>query len=87
MNNPDWKLRRLDHVTEAELEGLADVLIDCVAGGASVSFMHPLPREHALRFWRGVADEVKQGERVLVVAEDGEGVCGTVQLILRQPDN
>ena len=37
------------------LESLADVLIDCVEGGASVSFMLPIARETALEFWRKVA--------------------------------
>ena len=53
------------------VDALADVLIDCVEGGASVSFMWPLPRERALAFWRGVADGVARGERVLLIAEDG----------------
>ncbi|MBZ4417771.1 GNAT family N-acetyltransferase [Myxococcus sp. RHSTA-1-4] len=70
------------------VEQLADVLIDCVEGGASVSFMLPLPREKAVAFWRGVADGVSRGERVLIVAEDGEGqVVGTVQLVMKMPDN
>lgn len=38
----------------ARLDELAEVLLDCVEGGASVSFMWPLPRERALAFWRGV---------------------------------
>lgn len=68
---------------------LADVLIDCVAGGASVSFMAPLSREKAVAFWRGVADGVASGARALLVAEDGptETVVGTVQVILDQPEN
>ena len=67
---------------------LADVLIDCVEGGASVSFMWPLPREKAVAFWLGVAQGVAQGERVLLVAEDAAGsIVGTVQLILAMPDN
>ena len=68
---------------------LSAVLIDCVEGGASVSFMAPLSRDKADAFWRGVADGVAAGERALLVAEDrstGE-VLGTVQVILRQPDN
>lgn len=70
------------------VEALADLLIDCVEGGASVSFMWPLPRERALAFWRGVADGVDRGERVLLVAEDSEGrIVGTVQLITGLPDN
>ena len=70
------------------VEALADVLIDCVEGGASVSFMLPLPRPKALAFWRGVADGVARGERVLLVAEDRAGrIVGTVQMIIAQPDN
>ena len=69
-------------------EALADVLIDCVEGGASVSFMHPLSRETALAFWRGVADGVRRGERVLLVAEDAsKAIVGTVQLVLALPEN
>jgi GNAT superfamily N-acetyltransferase len=70
------------------IEELADVLIDCVVGGASVSFMLPLPREKAVAFWRGVAEGVARDERVLLVAESSNGeIVGTVQLILAQPDN
>src|SRR5882757_5830518 len=50
-------------VSDRHVEGLADVLIDCVDGGASVSFMHPLPLTKALEFWRGVADGVAHGAR------------------------
>jgi GNAT superfamily N-acetyltransferase len=67
---------------------LAEVLIDCVEGGASVSFMLPLPREKALAFWRGVLDGAARGERVLLVAQTEEGrIIGTVQLITALPDN
>ena len=80
-------VRRLHTIGEREIEGLADVLIDCVEGGASVSFMLPLTRERAIAFWRRVADGVIAGDRALIIAEDGEGVCGTVQLLLAQPEN
>ncbi len=70
------------------VEALADVLIDCVEGGASVSFMLPLPREKALAFWRGVAEGVTRNERALLIAETRDGeILGTVQLITAQPDN
>ena len=82
-----WRVRRLSTVDEAEIDGLSDVLIDCVEGGASVSFMHPLSRERAAAFWRRVAAGVVAGQRALLVAEDASGVCGTVQLVLEQPDN
>ena len=69
------------------VDALADVLIDCVEGGASVSFMLPLPRAKALAFWRGVTEAVTRGERALLVAELEGRIVGTVQLILAPPDN
>lgn len=80
-------IHRLATVSDAQIEALADVLVDCVEGGASVSFMLPLSRARALAFWRGVADAVARGERALIVAEDGRGLVGTVQLVLDQPEN
>ncbi len=80
-------VRRLRRVAEPELEALADVLIDCVEGGASVSFMLPITRAKALAFWRDVAAGVARGERALMVMEDAQGIAGTVQLILAQPEN
>lgn len=84
-------LRRADArhptVNEALLDGLATLLIDCVEGGASVSFMHPMTRDRSVAFWRGVVQGVGTGERLLLIAEDPQGVCGTVQLVLRQPEN
>jgi GNAT superfamily N-acetyltransferase len=82
-----WSLRRLTLVDDAQIEGLAELLIDCVEGGASVSFMHPLTRERAVAFWRDVADGVEAGDRALLIAEDVQGICGTVQLVLAQPEN
>jgi GNAT superfamily N-acetyltransferase len=80
-------IRRLVTVTDTEIEGLAELLIDCVEGGASVSFMHPLSRHTAVAFWRRVAEGVSRGERALLVAEDDGGIVGTVQLVLDQPEN
>ena len=80
-------IRRLGRATEAELHGLAEVLVDCVEGGASVSFMLPLTRARALEFWRRVAAEAEAGARALLVAEDEHGIIGTVQLVLEQPEN
>jgi GNAT superfamily N-acetyltransferase len=82
-----WSMRRLHAVDEAQIDALADVLIDCVNGGASVSFMHPLTRDRAAAFWRRVAQGVAAGERALLVAEDADGICGTVQLIVDLPEN
>src|SRR5688500_2075558 len=87
MNTPPWSLRRLHAVDDAQIDALAGVLIDCVEGGASVSFMHPLPRERAVAFWRRVAEDVAARKRALLVAEDAQGLCGTVQLVLDLPEN
>jgi GNAT superfamily N-acetyltransferase len=84
---PPSPIRRLTAVDAAKIDELADVLIDCVDGGASVSFMLPLTRERAVAFWQKVAAGVAAGERALLVAEDDRGVCGTVQLILDMPEN
>jgi GNAT superfamily N-acetyltransferase len=80
-------VRQLTAVRDDEIEQLVDVLIDCVDGGASVSFMHPLSREKATAFWRRVAADVGAGRRLLYVASDATGIVGTVQVILDQPEN
>jgi GNAT superfamily N-acetyltransferase len=72
---------------DSHIEALADLLIDCVEGGASVSFMQPLSRERAVAFWRRVADGVAAGHRAVLVAEDAHGICGTVQLVFDLPEN
>jgi GNAT superfamily N-acetyltransferase len=71
----------------AFVEQLVDVLLDCVEGGASVSFMAPLSRDKAAAFWRSVAESVSRGERALLVAESEGRILGTVQLVLAQPEN
>ncbi len=84
---PGVAIRRLDAVGETQIDQLASLLVDCIAGGAGVSFMHPLEPERARAFWRGVADGVAAGDRALLVAEDSSGIVGTVQLVLAQPEN
>lgn len=88
--SPSFVVQRVaPAAVDAMVAPLVEVLLDCVEGGASVSFMWPLPRERALAFWRGVAEGVKAGERLLLVGVDRASgrVDGTVQLVLAQPDN
>ena len=80
-------IRRLLAVDPKQIEQLADVLIDCVEGGASVSFMQPLTRTRAVAFWERIAKAIASGERAILVAEDTLGICGNVQLILDLPEN
>jgi GNAT superfamily N-acetyltransferase len=73
----------------ARVGELSAVLMDCVEGGASVSFMAPLTRERADAFWRRVAEGVAACDRLLIVAEDrstGE-IVGTVQVVFAVPEN
>jgi GNAT superfamily N-acetyltransferase len=82
------RIRCLHTIGDREIHGLSEVLIDCVEGGASVSFMLPMSREKAEGFWRGMAASVARGERVVLAAEDTAGtIVGTVQVILAQPEN
>lgn len=83
-----FTIRRLPHVDEAAIAGLAKVLVDCVEAGASVGFMQPFAADRAAAFWRGVAAGVARGERALLVAETAAGeIVGTTQLVLAQPEN
>jgi GNAT superfamily N-acetyltransferase len=87
MNRATSAVRQLHELSERDIDELADVLIDCVEGNASVHFMHPLSRERARTFFGEVGQSLVAGERALFVAADAVGVCGTVQLILAQPEN
>ena len=82
------EVRRLG-VTEvnAQLDGLAAVLADCVAGGASVSYLAPFSHEQARAAFEAVAAEVEQGRRLLLAAFAEGRLVGTVQVILALPPN
>jgi GNAT superfamily N-acetyltransferase len=82
-------MHRIRRASLADAPALADVLLDCVEGGASVSFLHPLPREKALAFWEKGLAAAEVGERIVLVAEAPEtgAVDGTVQLLLALPEN
>lgn len=84
----DIQIRCLETIGDREIQGLSDVLIDCVEGGASVSFMLPMSRAKAEAFWHSISASVVRGERVVLAAEDEVGaIVGTVQVILEQPEN
>lgn len=84
----DIQIRCLQTLGDGEIQGLSDVLIDCVEGGASVSFMLPMTRIKAEAFWHSTSASVVCGERTVLVAYDAAGsIVGTVQIILGQPEN
>ncbi len=73
---------------EATFDQLCDTLIESVASGGSISFMHPVSKEKALAFWKKIAASVERGERILLVACDEQGaIVGTVQSVIDLPEN
>jgi len=71
----------------AAIDELADVLADCVAGGASVSFMAPFGQCDAVAYFRTVIASVETGATALIAARLDGRVVGTVQLGLNTPPN
>ena len=81
-------VRRLTPFEARELlSELAGVLVDCVMGGASVSFMPPFGQSDAEEFFRKVAAGVEAGERILLAAFAEGRLVGTVQILTAMPPN
>jgi GNAT superfamily N-acetyltransferase len=81
-------VRRLS-VSEARqyVPELSAVLVDCVEGGASVSFMPPFGQSDAEEFYRQTAAGVEAGKRILLAAFDDGKLVGTVQILTAMPPN
>jgi ribosomal protein S18 acetylase RimI-like enzyme len=71
----------------ATVRMLSEILIDVVANGGSVGFMHPVDIDAADAYWDRAFDAVDQGNRVVFGAWDGERLVGTVTLLLDFPPN
>lgn len=84
-----FRVRTVDAASLAQLRPrLCEILIDCVAGGASVGFLDPLDHAEADQYWRRVENAVAGGRRLVLVAESSLGdVAGTVQLDLNTMPN
>ncbi len=74
------KVRRILAPTAAERSALHALLRDSVENGASVGYVVPVSEDHIESFWTGVLAEAASGERVLLVAENGQGIVGSAQL-------
>jgi ribosomal protein S18 acetylase RimI-like enzyme len=66
---------------------LGRLLVETVANGGSVSFMHPLPPAEAEAFWGDSLASAARGERIVLGAFDGDALIGTVTLLLSLPPN
>ena len=68
-------------------EALGALLVETVASGGSVSFMHPLPLDDARGFWQDSLAAAAQGDRIVLGAFDVDDLIGTVTLLLKLPPN
>jgi GNAT superfamily N-acetyltransferase len=68
-------------------DALSDILVEVVADGGSVSFMHPLAVDAAARFWNQSLAAAERGERIVLGIFDGDVLAGTVTVILDCPPN
>ncbi len=66
---------------------LSEILIEAVANGGSVSFMHPLAPATATAFWEDSLAAADRGERIIQGAWEGQVLAGTVTLLLNFPPN
>ena len=69
------------------ISSLADLIIETVANGGSVSFMHPLSRSVAKAFWESSLAAAARGERIVLGAWEDDMLIGTVTLLLDCPPN
>jgi ribosomal protein S18 acetylase RimI-like enzyme len=66
---------------------LSALLIETVASGGSVSFIHPLAQHDADAFWQDSLSSADRGERIVLGAFDGQNLIATVTLLLALPPN
>lgn len=66
---------------------LSDLLIEAVASGGSVTFLHPLAAETATAFWQASLAAAGEGKRVVLGTYAGGAIVGTVTLLLDMPQN
>jgi ribosomal protein S18 acetylase RimI-like enzyme len=69
------------------VEELAELIIEVVANGGSVSFMHPLSKKTAMAFWETSLASADRGERVVLGARENGKLISTVSLLLNCPEN
>jgi ribosomal protein S18 acetylase RimI-like enzyme len=66
---------------------LCTLLIQTVANGESVSFMHPMAPEAAAAFWASSLAAASRSERIVLGAWQSGTLIGTVTLLLDFPPN
>jgi GNAT superfamily N-acetyltransferase len=75
-------IRLLDPAADAGLlPALAAMMVEAVAGGASIGFMAGFTQAQARDWWEGRLAAAARGEMMIPVALDDQGVAGTVTLV------
>lgn len=72
-------IERITSATAQDIRELAEVLVDCVSSGASVSFMAPFDVEQAMQWWQQTFDKLPD-RAIVLVARDERGIAGTVHV-------
>jgi GNAT superfamily N-acetyltransferase len=83
---PPIEIRAMSDAPETR-DALREILIEAVASGGSVSFMHPLAQDMADAFWLQSLASAGRGERIVLGAFDANRLIGTVTLLLDLPPN
>ena len=83
---PSFVVKPLQNLPQIR-NALGELLVETVASGGSVSFMHPLPLADARAFWQDSLGSAERSERIVLGAFDGEDLIGTVTLLLKLPPN
>ena len=78
---PEIEIKALNASPEIH-QALSEILVETVANGGSVSFMHPLATAAANAFWEKSLAAAARGERIVLGAFDGDQLIGTVTLVL-----
>ncbi len=73
--------------TPETVAALAGLLVETVAAGGSVSFMHPLDPAEAAAFWTRSLAAAARDERIVFGAFDGDDLVATLTLLLDCPPN
>jgi ribosomal protein S18 acetylase RimI-like enzyme len=81
-----FEIEILDYRTDI-VEELSELIIEVVANGGSVSFMHPLSRKTAMTFWETSLESADRGERIVLGARENGKLISTVTLLLNCPEN
>jgi ribosomal protein S18 acetylase RimI-like enzyme len=83
------RIEAMAGLNERDASELNELLVACVAGGASIGFLAPLAPADAAAYWRKIGAELGGGARVLLVAREADTgrIVGSAQLVAETKAN